>query len=135
MFATFFRRRHYNNEKSRLHVLAMYSIINSNVKIRTCNSEELIMECFKHYASKQHLEMGMADLSGLYQRGMLILNRFLEECTTPDLPRITNQSFDNHKVIHVTASQKKAFTKAFFNRPKRNILLYKATQFLRLLVE
>ena len=94
------------------------------------------MECFKHYESRQQPEVRIADfLSGLYQRCMLILSRILKECTTPDLPRITGQSFNNHQIIHVTASQKKAFAKAFFNPPKHNVLLHKITQFLRLLVE
>lgn len=93
------------------------------------------MECFKHHASEQEFKMLMDDLSGLYQRCTLILRKFIKECTTPDLPRITRQSFNNDTVIHVTASQKKAFVKAFFNPPKRNALLSKATQFLRILFE
>ena len=92
------------------------------------------MECFNHYASKQQLDVRMADFSGLYQRCMLILNRFIKECTTPDLPRTTCQNFNNHNIIHVSASQRKAFAKAFFNPSKRSAL-YKATQFLRMLVE
>ena len=93
------------------------------------------MECFKHHASEQQFEIRMADLSGIYQRCMLVLNRFLKECTTPDLPRITRQNFNDLNIIHVTASQKIAFTKAFFsNRQKPNVF-FKATQFLRMLVE
>ncbi len=88
------------------------------------------MKSVKYHVSKPLWDFSFGDLTNLFHRSMFVIRGFIRDCTIPDSARMAHQSCNEHKVIHVSASQKKAFAKAFFNPPKSSTLLQGLRQLL-----